>query len=165
MNDQFLMSVMDGGTDRTKKLNALPNRKLAVLTRLSDWLDEIGKCLPQAEVLFPSFQTAVHGDSHPANIIIRLEPAGKGEYRTEIRLIDPRGWHLGDYVFDLAKLAHYLILVGPVERWFFGVDCKYAMSAKTLRIGPHDGLGLNAGGDRNGQAAITRSRWSDLRQP
>jgi hypothetical protein len=99
-------------------------------------LDEIDKRRPQADALLPSFQTAVHGDSHPGNIIIRLQPAGPGDYKTEIRLIDPRGWHLGDYVFDFAKLAHYLILVGPVERWSVGADCTYKTSAKTFRIGP-----------------------------
>ena len=97
-------------------------------------LHEIEKRRPQAEALLPNFQTAVHGDSHPGNIIIRLQPAGKGDYKTEIRLIDPRGWQLGDYVFDFAKLAHYLILVGPVERWSVGADCTYATSAKTLRV-------------------------------
>jgi hypothetical protein len=40
-------------------------------------LDELEKWRPQAETLLPSFQTAVHGDSHPGNIIIRLQGAGK----------------------------------------------------------------------------------------
>jgi hypothetical protein len=99
-------------------------------------LEEIEKRRSQAEAFLPGFQTAVHGDSHPGNIIVRLRPAGPTDYKTEIRLIDPRGWHLGDYVFDFAKLGHYLILIGPIEKWSVGSDCTFNTSAKTFRIGP-----------------------------
>lgn len=106
---------------------------------LNGWrwqLDEIAKSQDKAQATMPSFQTAVHGDSHPGNIIVRLVKAGDGDYRPEVRLIDPRGWTLGDYVFDLAKISHFLVLVGPVERWGLGATCGYSIIAKTLHLGP-----------------------------
>lgn len=74
------------------------------------YVEEIRANRSRAESVFPAFETAVHGDSHPGNIIIRLRSGEAGEFHPEIRLIDPKGWTHGDYVFDLAKLSHYIEL-------------------------------------------------------
>lgn len=61
------------------------------------------------ERLCPPFVTFVHGDPHPRNVFLRK---GGGD---EIRLIDVKGWHSGDYIWDLGKLIHYVLVTGPVE--------------------------------------------------
>jgi hypothetical protein len=58
------------------------------------------------------FATFTHGDPHPENILVRITPA-----EVTIRLIDPKEWGWGDYVFDVAKLTHYLKFTGPAEKW------------------------------------------------
>ena len=59
----------------------------------------------------PSFSTFVHGDPNPENILWEL---GEDE-QIRIRLIDPKDWRNGDYVFDAAKIGHYLRVTSPVE--------------------------------------------------
>jgi aminoglycoside phosphotransferase (APT) family kinase protein len=61
--------------------------------------------------LSPGFVTFVHGDLHPENILVR--PAGFG---FEFKFIDPKEWYIGDYIFDLGKLCHYLQYTGLAEK-------------------------------------------------
>jgi hypothetical protein len=89
------------------------------------YLDQVRSNRDKAEAFFPNFETAVHGDAHPGNIIIRIKSTGTGNTEPEIRLIDPKGWTNGDYVFDLAKLAHYLEVTGPIERLRLDADFEF----------------------------------------
>lgn len=59
----------------------------------------------------PGFTTVVHGDPNPGNILLRHAE----DESWQIKLIDPKAWGVGDYLFDLAKLAHFFIGTGPVE--------------------------------------------------
>jgi hypothetical protein len=85
------------------------------------------------QVMAP-FETAVHGDPHPGNLLIRLPPKGAGDVEIDLRIIDPKGWNQGDYIFDLAKLAHYLEATGPLERWKLSATCSFELSSGRLSV-------------------------------
>ena len=51
----------------------------------------------------PAFGTWVHGDPNPENAL--WSPGTDGRLR--FRLLDPKDWWTGDYLFDVAKLGHY----------------------------------------------------------
>lgn len=59
----------------------------------------------------PGFSTVVHGDPNPGNILLRRAE----DKPWQVKFIDPKAWGTGDYLFDLAKIAHFLIGTGPVE--------------------------------------------------
>ena len=73
---------------------------LALLARHADYLDRIT----------PAFSTVVHGDPNPGNFMLKLDSP-----HVLIKLIDPKDWGRGDYLLDLAKLSHFLQVIGPVE--------------------------------------------------
>lgn len=60
----------------------------------------------------PTFSTFVHGDPNPENILWRRDDDGTPSFR----LIDPKTWWIGDYLFDAAKIGHYLSVTLPVEQ-------------------------------------------------
>jgi aminoglycoside phosphotransferase (APT) family kinase protein len=95
-------------------------------------VEEIKEKRVQAEALFPRFETAVHGDSHPGNILVRLQETTGKAYEPEIRLIDPKAWTYGDYVFDFAKVGHYVELTGPVERLGAGSSFEFQLRGDDL---------------------------------
>ncbi len=57
------------------------------------------------------FVTVVHGDPNPGNILVRRDD-GKV---TDVKFIDVKDWKTGDYLFDIAKLGHFLLETGPIE--------------------------------------------------
>ena len=59
----------------------------------------------------PPFRTITHGDPNPGNLMLRLQADG-----IETKFIDPKEWVYGDYLFDIAKLTHFLQATGPVEK-------------------------------------------------
>lgn len=59
----------------------------------------------------PAFRTVVHGDPNPGNLLLSTGPSG-----TAVKLIDPKEWAAGDYLFDVAKITHFLEGTGPVEK-------------------------------------------------
>lgn len=61
--------------------------------------------------LTPGFTTVVHGDPNPGNILLRRTD----DQPWQVKLIDPKAWGTGDYLFDLAKISHFFIGTGPVE--------------------------------------------------
>lgn len=61
--------------------------------------------------LAPPFVTVVHGDPNPGNILVRRD-GGRIE---DVKFIDVKDWKYGDYLFDIAKLSHFLLHTGPVE--------------------------------------------------
>jgi hypothetical protein len=73
-------------------------------------LDQIAAMEEKLRQVSPPFLCAVHGDPNPENIMLKIE----GE-RVTVKLIDPKAWERGDYLFDLTKIAHYLWATGPVE--------------------------------------------------
>lgn len=73
---------------------------LALLERHADYLNQIT----------PTFATVVHGDPNPGNFMLKLE-SGK----IAVKLIDPKDWEHGDYLLDIAKLSHFLQIIGPTE--------------------------------------------------
>jgi hypothetical protein len=72
--------------------------------------DYVEACRPFLDRLTPHFSTFVHGDPHPENIMVTITPSS-----IDLKLIDPKDWHFGDYLFDIGKLTHYLAVTGPVE--------------------------------------------------
>lgn len=55
------------------------------------------------------FVTVVHGDPNPGNILLRRN----GD--PDVKFIDVKDWRTGDYLFDIAKLTHFLLHTGPIE--------------------------------------------------
>jgi hypothetical protein len=70
----------------------------------------LGALTDKLAPLQPRFSTFVHGDLHPGNIFFR----GEGE-AFEVNFIDPKPWIWGDYLFDVGKLLHYVMVTGPLE--------------------------------------------------
>lgn len=74
-----------------------------------------GPALGRAEALLhevkPGFGTWVHGDPNPENALWTRLPGGGVSYR----LLDPKDWWTGDYLFDVAKLGHYAVITAPTE--------------------------------------------------
>jgi len=60
----------------------------------------------------PPFTTVVHGDPNPGNVMLRKE----GASAIETKLIDPKEWVTGDYLFDVCKITHFLEGTGPAEK-------------------------------------------------
>jgi Phosphotransferase enzyme family len=71
--------------------------------------------LDAADVLLgtvvPPYSTFVHGDPNPENVLWREDEDGNVEFR----LIDPKTWWTGDYLFDVAKISHYVLVTAPVQ--------------------------------------------------
>lgn len=59
----------------------------------------------------PSFTTFVHGDPNPENILVKVDT-----HTVDVKFIDVKEWGDGDYLFDIAKIIHYLLVTGPAER-------------------------------------------------
>ncbi len=59
----------------------------------------------------PPFGTWIHGDPNPENIMCLTEPS----IGADVRLLDPKDWWVGDYIFDAAKILHYVRVTSPVE--------------------------------------------------
>ncbi len=68
------------------------------------------------DALAPPFTTVVIGDPNPENVLLRYLTGVDLSTSVDVRFIDPKDWGEGDYVFDLAKLAHYIHATGPTER-------------------------------------------------
>ena len=82
--------------------------------RLRPWeryLDEIENHSSYLEQITPPFTTVTHGDPNPGNLMLRTTTSN-----VELKLIDPKEWMTGDYLFDLAKITHFLEATGPVEK-------------------------------------------------
>jgi hypothetical protein len=63
------------------------------------------------EAITPPFTTIVHGDLNPGNVMLRLSLSG-----VEVKLIDPKEWETGDYLYDIAKLTEFMLATGPIEK-------------------------------------------------
>ena len=82
--------------------------------RLRPWkryLEEIERHYTYLEEITPPFTTVTHGDPNPGNLMLRTTTA-----EVELKLIDPKDWMTGDYLFDIAKITHFLEGTGPVEK-------------------------------------------------
>jgi hypothetical protein len=74
------------------------------------YLERIRGAKAHIDGLAPAFSCVVHGDPHPGNVQVRTDTSPE-----EIYLIDPKDWGTGDYLFDVAKMVHYLDCTGPME--------------------------------------------------
>ena len=78
------------------------------------WKDSLGRIEALGvglERFAPPFSTDVHGDSNPGNLFTRT--IGSSD---EVKLIDPKPFDRGDYLFDVAKITHAIEATGPIER-------------------------------------------------
>jgi hypothetical protein len=83
-------------------------------TEVMPWkeqLEQIRREKGRLRRLLPPFSCAVHGDPNPENIMLKVSGGS-----VTVKLIDPKAWERGDYVFDLTKIAHYIWAIGPVEK-------------------------------------------------
>ena len=82
--------------------------------RIEPWerlVDRLEANAAAIAAIVPSFTTVVHGDPHPGNLMLREEG---GDF--DLKFIDPKDWGIGDYLFDMTKLTHFLTGTGPVEK-------------------------------------------------
>lgn len=77
---------------------------------LVEYLAEVSQRLPNMGCQFSTF---AHGDPHPENILIDFEP---GLEDVEVKFIDVKAWWKSDYIFDIGKLCHYMLVTGAVEK-------------------------------------------------
>ncbi|SDM72147.1 Phosphotransferase enzyme family protein [Catalinimonas alkaloidigena] len=78
------------------------------------WKNYVGQLADNTSFLdsiTPRFTTIAHGDPNPGNVLLRLDLD-----RIEVKLIDPKEWETGDYLFDVAKLTHFILATGPIEK-------------------------------------------------
>src|ERR1700678_3422210 len=78
------------------------------------WRDLLGRMREleqELQSLAPPFMTVVHGDPNPGNILVRRA----GPLIRDVKFIDLKDWKYGDYLFDIAKLTHFLLYTGPIE--------------------------------------------------
>ncbi|MCW5907206.1 MAG: hypothetical protein KIS94_05065 [Chitinophagales bacterium] len=94
------------------------------------------------------FTTFVHGDCHMENILLKFYPSGK----VDIKFIDTKDWHEGDYMFDICKFMHYLQVTGPAQKtWkptvakidFTGHSINYTLHEDPFHIKPLSTILLN----------------------
>ena len=76
------------------------------------WGEAVARASNRLRAVAPCFGTFVHGDPNPENVLWRAE----GNGNVAVRLIDPKDWRVGDYLFDAAKIGHYLRVTSPVGR-------------------------------------------------
>ena len=74
------------------------------------WRRELEHAAALLDEVQPGFGTWVHGDPNPENI---LWANVSGQKR--FRLLDPKDWATGDYLFDIAKMTHYAVFTSPAE--------------------------------------------------
>ncbi|MDO9006066.1 MAG: phosphotransferase [Aquabacterium sp.] len=75
------------------------------------YLDQLQANPGYISTITPPFTTIAHGDPNPGNLMLRVDIAS-----IEVKLIDPKEWQTGDYLFDVAKLTHFLEGTGPIEK-------------------------------------------------
>lgn len=81
---------------------------------LAPWkqsLERIAGAKARLDAIAAPFSTVVHGDPNPGNIMLRTSMSS-----VEVKLIDPKDWGRGDYLFDIAKITHFLEATGPIEK-------------------------------------------------
>lgn len=140
----------------------------------SQMLDEIEHMWPQLETaLTPRFVTMVFGDPHPGNIMIEADHTGV----RNVRVIDPKEWGEGDYLFEIAKFLHYLEVtwlvevqtpppVELVDTHAGAIEVKYQLRFPTwVRHGRADALGRVNGLLRTWETRTARSGRSIQADP
>ncbi|MDJ0821746.1 MAG: phosphotransferase [Paracoccaceae bacterium] len=75
------------------------------------YLERLEASAEKLRSLGPHFSTVVHGDPNPGNILLRTDVSS-----IDVKLIDPKDWGEGDYLFDIAKITHFLTATGPIEK-------------------------------------------------
>ncbi len=75
------------------------------------YLDLLTESASFLGTITPPFSTVVHGDPNPGNLLLRTDSS-----TVEVKLIDPKEWQTGDYLFDIAKLTHFVEATGPIEK-------------------------------------------------
>lgn len=82
------------------------------------WGDALDQAMRLLHDVRPSFGTWVHGDPNPENALWSKGSDGDVNFR----LLDPKDWWTGDYLFDVAKLGHYAVITAPTEAGLLSVD-------------------------------------------
>jgi aminoglycoside phosphotransferase (APT) family kinase protein len=111
-----------------------PNIPVRVTTageviEMPPWRDLLASARDAANNIGPGFTTWVFGDPNPDNILIRAEGEGY-----DIKLIDPKEWERGDYLFDVAKMGHCLRTTLPVEAGYLARTPSFHTNAGTIEI-------------------------------
>jgi hypothetical protein len=75
------------------------------------WGEALTAAGVELKTVRPRFGTWVHGDPNPENALWSTGADGGLVFR----LLDPKDWWTGDYLFDVAKLGHYVALTSPLE--------------------------------------------------
>lgn len=80
--------------------------------------------------LSPPFVAVVHGDPNPGNILVKRD----GDRIADIKFIDLKDWKYGDYLFDIAKISHFLLHTGPVEELQAFSACDVETDTEEIRV-------------------------------
>lgn len=74
------------------------------------YIEQIRSNAALVSALAPDFVGPVHGDPNLTNIFARVSVNAP-----QIKFIDPKPRRLGDYIYDIAKVSHFLDVTGPLE--------------------------------------------------
>jgi phosphotransferase family enzyme len=94
-----------------------------------EYLGRLNDARSRIEAIGPPFTTFVHGDPNPENILVLVKPE-----EVSFSFIDIKEWGDGDYLFDIAKLLHYLQVTGPAERLGQALAATYEVRDGVTRL-------------------------------
>lgn len=97
--------ALPGGDVPIKIYDGSRNIEISGWSRMLDHADKL------LATVKPPFGTWVHGDPNPENALWFRQPDGSVGFR----MLDPKDWWIGDYIFDAAKLGHYAVVTAPTE--------------------------------------------------
>ncbi|MBI5131262.1 MAG: phosphotransferase [Rhodopseudomonas palustris] len=120
-DDRFRSQPLEITSPAVERLELRPWREyVSILERNHDRL----------LAMTPPFRTVVHGDPNPGNLLLKITPS-----EVAVRMIDPKEWYWGDYLFDIAKITHFLQATGPVEKPALGSTSPTVAYSKTAAGG------------------------------
>ncbi|RLJ80192.1 phosphotransferase [Pedobacter alluvionis] len=114
INQDYISRIKERLTMASNKDNRFRSVRLIINNvEYNPWryyLDLIESSQTKLQLIHPPFSTIVHGDPNPGNILLNLNSSD-----LDLKMIDPKDWLTGDYLFDLCKLTHFISVTGPVE--------------------------------------------------
>lgn len=134
IEDYFVRA--DARLARAVERGLLPARDLPLSFRAdgasfeveTGWGPLVDRARDRLRAVAPPFSTFVHGDPNPENILW----GWTDDNGLRVRLIDPKDWGRGDYLFDAAKIGHYLRVTSPVEDHGPVVEVASSSSGSTI---------------------------------
>lgn len=123
ITEDYFMRIKERLEETEKKDQRFASRPINIngktLKPWREYLQVIEKKIDYLDIITPSFTTVVHGDPNPGNLMMKVSPSN-----ISLKMIDPKEWITGDYLFDICKITHFIEGTGPVEKPEGGHDAQ-----------------------------------------